>query len=911
MGYSMSRPICGALPLRPFSCFIAMESAINPSAPLSFFASDIEGSTRLWETQPAAMSAALIRHDALLRGAIEAHGGRIFKTVGDGCFAVFLQGEGGEALRAAVDAQLSLLTEPWPTDRAIRVRMALHAGPAERRDDDFFGPTINRLARLLSIGHGGQVLLSESAVGLVRSDLPPSAELRDMGRHRLKDLDAPEAVSMLLHEALGSEFPALKSLDSLPNNLPRQLTSFVGREPERAALADLLDEHSLVTLTGSGGTGKTRLALQIAAERPEEFSDGVWLVELAALSDPALVPQAVATAVGARESANLPPVRALEEALRDRRTLLVLDNCEHLVAACAELVEGLLQAAPKLKVLATSREPLGVAGEAIFRVPTLSTGDAKVRTATEALAHDAVRLLVERARLSDPKFVLTDRLAPAAVQICRRLDGIPLAIELAASRTKVMSLAGIAARLDDRFKLLTAGSRTALPRQQTLRATIDWSYELLEPVDQTLLRRVSVFAGGWTMEAAEAILPDEELEVWDVLDGLMRLVDKSLVVRDDEEDEPRFRLLESVRQYGAEKLGEEESAGTRERHAEFYAAMVGEAEEGMRGSDQAAWLERLEREHDNVRATLALAKSRPDLCERALGLIGAIGRFWTVRGYLSEGREWIEMVLACAPEEPSEAQVNAWLTAGQLAYWQGDSAAGRRFAENGLRLSRDLGDRAGETRSLFRLGFACLADGELTKARASFEEALALSKEAGEPYGIPHLLNAVGEVAYAEGDYAEAKGRYQEALALFRKFEDDRSIASVLKNLATLACREDDFESAHAYLVEGLAIRRALGNTTGIAGTLDGFGILAACQGRHERAVFMLAASHVLHESSGSRPEPSDAAHIEEIRAEADRVLGHEGFDATWTSGLSAPLEIVADLAISGGEPAATVATVQ
>ena len=860
MGYSIGQALSRDLLSPTIFVFRTMQPSTGPGALLSFFASDIEGSTRLWETQPAAMSAALIRHDALLRGAIEAHGGRVFKTVGDGCFAVFLEGGAIEALRAAFDAQLALRAESWPTNRPIRVRMALHAGPAERRDEDFFGPTINRLARLLSIGHGGQVLLSESAAVLARPSLPPQTDLRDMGRHRLKDLDAAEAVSMLVHAELGDDFPALKSLDALPNNLPRQLNSFVGREEEQRAVAALLETEALVTLTGSGGTGKTRLAVQTAAEALEGFPDGVWLVELASLSDPALVPQAVATAAGVREGAHLPPPRALVEALRNRTSLIVLDNCEHVIGACADLVEELLQASPGLKVLATSREPLNVHGEATFRVPTLSTGDPKVRTAAEALAHDAVRLLVNRARLSDPRFVLTDRLAPAAVQVCRRLDGIPLAIELAASRTKVMSLDGIAARLDDRFRLLTAGSRTALPRQQTLRATIDWSYDLLETTDQTLLRRVSAFAGGWTMEAAEAVLPDEEIEVWDVLDGLMRLVDKSLVIRDDEGEEPRFRLLESVRQYGAEKLDDAEGAAVRERHAGFFAALVDSAEDGLRGSDQAAWLQRLEREHDNIRATLTFCLARPDLIERALGLVGSIGRFWTVRGYLSEGREWIEEVLARASETPSVAQANAWLTAGQLAYWQGDGAAGRRFGENGLRLSRELGDRGGEVRSLFRLGFACLSDGELVRARTCFEEAILLSKEAGEPYGIPHLLNALGEVAYAEGDYAEATRRYREALALFRDFEDDRSVASALKNLASVACRADDFANAHAYLVEGLGIRRSLGNTTGIAVTLDSFGVLAACQGRHARAVFMIAAAHALHEANG-KPIRADGGH--------------------------------------------------
>ena len=870
--------------------------------PTTFLASDIEGSTRLWEGQPREMSRALIRHDALVRQAIEDAGGRVFKTVGDGFFACFPTVAG--ALEAALAAQRSLAAEGWDTDRPIKVRMALHAGHAEVRDGDFFGPTINRLARLLAIGHGGQILLSETAAALSREGMPAGLALREMGRHRLKDLDQAEAVSMLAHPELEAEFLPLKSLDALPNNLPRQLTNFVGREAEMADVGELLARSTLVTLTGAGGTGKTRLALQIAADALEEFPDGVWLIELAPLRDEGLVPQAIAAVVGVREGANLPVAKALVEGLRDRRVLLVLDNCEHLLAACAKIVDDLLRVAPGVKVVATSREPLNLAGEALYRVPILAVGKGKVETAVGAMRLDAVRLLVDRARLSDPRFELSDRFASAAVAVCRRLDGIPLAIELAASRVKVLSLDQIAARLDDRFRLLTAGSRTALPRQQTLKATIDWSFELLEPSEQILLRRVSVFAGGYSLEAAEEVCADEILEGWEVLDGLMRLVDKSLVVHEADDLDARYRLLESVRQYGAEKLPPEEGEATRERHCRHYAALVMEAEEGLLGPDQALWLERLEREHDNVRAALAFCRTRPDRCEESLGIVAAIGRFWTVRGYLSEGREWIEGVLACAPGGPSEAKAGAWRTAGQLAYWQGDSAAGRRFGEESLAICRALGDESGEAKSLFRVGFACLAEGDLAAARARFEEALALGVRIGDKGGIPHLLNAMGEVAYAEGDLVEAKARYRDALERFRGFGDARSIASVLKNLANVARDVRDFPTAQAHLAEGLALREGLGNATGVAATLDAFGVLAAAQGRLERATFLLAAAHTLHEESGSRPEPAEATRIDALRARADDRLGREAFDALWEAGLAADPAEVARIATEDAEPA-------
>ena len=874
----------------------------NPAnGPTIFLASDIEGSTRLWEEQPAEMSLALIRHDALLRQTIRDAGGSVFKTVGDGFFASFPTVLGG--MEAVLAAQLALAREAWPTGRTIRVRMALHVGFAEVRDGDFYGPTINRLARLLAIGHGGQILLSEEASGLAQEGLPGGSVLREMGRHRLKDLDQAEAVSMLVHPDLDAEFPPLKSLDALPNNLPRQLTSFVGRERELDEVRELFGRSALVTLTGTGGTGKTRLALQVAADAQEEFPDGVWIVDLAPLREEGLVAQAIAATVGVRESANVTVLKALVEGLRDKRTLLLLDNCEHLLAACATIADDLLRIAPRLKVIATSREPLNVPGEALYRVPMLSVGRGPVRTAVEAMALDAVRLLVERARLSDPRFELTDRFAAAAVAICRRLDGIPLAIELAASRTKVLSLEGIAARLDDRFRLLTAGSRTALPRQQTLKATIDWSFDLLEEADQALLRRVSVFNGGWSLEAAEEVCADETIDVYGVLDGLVRLVDKSLVVHEADDLTARYRLLESVRQYAVEKLSPEEGLATRECHAHHYAEFVTRAEDGLLGPDQAIWLEGLEREHDNVRAALAFCRTQPDHCEKALSIVSAIGRFWTVRGYLSEGREWIESLLACAPGGPTEAKAGAWRTAGQLAYWQGDSAAGRRFGEESLAICRALGDESGETKSLFRLGFACLAECDLAPARAYFEQALELGKRIGDAGGIPHLLNAVGEVAYAEGDLDEAKARYGEALVRFRSAGDARSIASVLKNLANVARDERDTATAHRHLVEGLELRQVLGNATGIAATLDAFGVLAATQGRLERATFLLAAAHTLHEANGSRPEPAEANRIDVLRAEADERLGREAFDALWEAGLAADADEIARLAAEDAEP--------
>jgi predicted ATPase/class 3 adenylate cyclase len=873
------------------------------AASMTLLFSDVEGSTRLWESEPKEMNVALRRHDAILRNAIESHGGHVFKTVGDGFYATFA--DGGHAVQAALQAQFALQAEEWPTTRAIKVRMALHTGSPEARDGDFFGPVLNRLARLLSAGHGGQVLLSQAAMIQACEVLPPECRLLDLGQHRLSDLERPEQVSMLLHPDLRSEFPALKSLDSFPNNLPRHLSSFVGRRQELEQLARLMEEGILVTVSGSGGTGKSRLALQSAAENMERYPDGIWFVELAALSEGDLIPQMVANALGVREGTGVTVDRALADHLKNKTALLLLDNCEHLIEPCARFVETALQAAPKLKVVVTSREPLGLRGEAIFRIPSLPVPDAShVKTAKDALASDAVRLLVERAQSIQPQFELTDSSAVFAVHVCQRLDGIPFAIELAASRLRALTLKQISERLDDRFGLLTSGFRTALPRQQTLRAMIDWSHDLLDESEKVLLRRLAVFVGGCTLEAAEEVCHDGSLGDLELLESLARLVDKSLVVHSDTVDPPRYRMLETVRQYAGEKLTQSgEEPMMRERHAGYFSRFCGEVEEKLTGPDQLRWLDVIESEHDNIRAVLAFCRDHADHVELGLSLVGAIGRFWTVRGYLTEGRSWIDPLLKTAGSELTENMATACRTAGQLAYWQGDSQAGRRYGEMSLKVCRAIGDQRGETISLFRIGFAALAEGDLLAARSSFEQARDLGTAIGDDAGMPHLINALGEVSWAEGKIDEAKQYFEESLKLFQTAGDRRSIAGVMKSLAMVACEEDRLDESLNYLREGLAIRRELQNETGIAVTLDCLGVVVARRGPVSRAVLLLAAAHSLHVNHGSRPEPGDAARIDAAKAAADKALGYEAFDQLWQRGLGLPLEEVIELALTDENP--------
>ena len=486
---------------------------LPPTGTVTFLFTDIEGSTKLAQQHPAEWESARQRHHAILREATEAHQGYVFQVIGDAFCVAFPTAS--DALQAALDAQRALQAEAWG-ETPIRVRMGLHTGAADARDGDYHGYlTLAHVQRVMSTAYGGQTLVSNATASLLSGQLPDGAALRDMGEHRLKGLLNPEHLWQWSPPDLPQDFPPLQSLNAIPNNLPIQVTSFVGRERELAELQRLLTTTRLLTLTGSGGTGKTRLSLQVAAEVLDNFKDGVWFVELAPLADPALVPQTVATVLGVREEPGRPLLATLIDWLRPKQLLLILDNCEHLIDACARLADAVLHAGRETQILASSREALGIAGETAYRVPSLecpNAAQASQETVEQLTQYAAVQLFIERATQSLTTFTVTNANAPAVAQICYRLDGIPLAIELAAARVRGLSVEQIAARLDDSFQLLTGGSRTALPRQQTLRALIDWSYNLLSEPEQRLLQRLSVFAGGWTLEAAEAVGAGEGIE---------------------------------------------------------------------------------------------------------------------------------------------------------------------------------------------------------------------------------------------------------------------------------------------------------------------------------------------------------------------------------------------------------------
>jgi len=863
-----------------------------PTGTVTFLFTDIEGSTDLLERLgDRRYAGVLAEHHRLLRSIFTEGGGREISTHGDAFLVAFRRA--GDALNTAVAAQRKIAAHDWPGGASLRVRMALHTGEPVTVAGDYVGLDMHRAARICAAGHGAQILLSLTTRILVEDRLPSGVSLRDLGLHRLRDLQQPERVFQVLHPDLPADFPPLRSFETQATNLPRQLTSFIGREREMAEVKRLLRTARLLTLTGTGGAGKTRLAIQVAGDVVGAYADGLWMVELGALSDPARVPQAVASALGVREVAGRPLLEALVDYLKGRRLLLVLDDCEHLVAACAHLTETLLRACPDLQILATSREVLNIAGEVTFPVPSLSVPDPQPVFSLEHLVlYEAVRLFVDRAMLAQPAFALTARNAPAVAQVVRRLDGIPLAIELAAARVKVLPVEQIAARLDDRFRLLAGGSRTTLPRHQTLRAAIDWSYELLPEKERAVLRRLSVFAGGWTLEAAEAVCAGDGVEASDVLPLLTQLVLKSLVLTEEQVGGVRYRLLETVRQYSRDRLMESgEAAGVRERHRDWYVVLAERAESELVGADQAAWFDRLETEHDNLRQALEWSLESHE-AEAGLRLAGAAWRFWFVRGYLAEGRGWLEGLLRTGGEAPAAVRAKALKAAGNLAvFGQGDHASGRSLYEESLAIWRKLGHKQGVATLLSNLAALVSGQGDHAAARALYEESLAICRELKDQWGTASALNNLGFASYRQGDYVAARNSYQESLAIWRELKDKQSIARAVTNLGLVATREKQYEQSRALCDEGLVIRHELGDKQGIAESLEALAGLAAAQEQYERAARLFGAVEALREAIGALLPPADRPDYDRS-VEATRAgLGEEGFASAWAEGRSIPLD--------------------
>ena len=935
-----------------------------PTGTVTFLFTDIEGSTRLLEARPEAYRAALAWHDAIIRGAVAAHGGIIFQTRGDGLCAAFASPV--EAARAALDAQCALRDEAWVDAGPLKSRMSLHTGEVECQDGEYFGQPLHRCARLMDSAHGGQVVLSAAAATLAGESLPPGAGLKDLGEHRLRDIARPERIYQLTLDGLPSDFPPLRTLTLIPNNLPTQVTAFIGREQQIQSVRDMLlrPDTRLVTLTGPGGTGKTRLALQVAADLAGTFADGIYFVPLASVTDPDLVPFSIAQALGVREAAGRSIVALLTDTLRQKQLLLMLDNFEQVVDA-APIVAELLLAAPQLRLLVTSRAALRLYGEREYPVPPLDLPDRRSETsATHVAQFEAVRLFVDRASAARPDFALDDGNAADVAEICQRLDGLPLAIELAAARIRALTPGAMLQRMERRRPLLTGGARDLPARQRTLRDTIAWSYDLLEPDEMTLFRRLAVFRG-CTLESAETVCAGEPTRPGattialpplglDVLDGIESLAEKSLLRREEAPDgQPWYRMLETVREYALERLEEcGEADVVHRRHALAAVRFAESAEDDIYGPEQALWFARVDQEHDNLRAALDWCEER-GYAEPALRICVALWWFWSRHGHVQEGRERLASVLARFPLGPSsqrvELRAKALYGLGLLASSQGDFRAARAALEEGLSLRRAVGNAIGVLNSLEGLGTILCFGGAYDAARQYLEEALDLARRLGQDLHYASALNTLGNVYYelgefeiarryfaeshlflkddpehsgsifslaavalAQGNLDEAEALMAEALDRYRQIGNPRVEALGLATLGGVAIARGEYVRAYVYLRDSVAIQRQLGDAVTVAQVLDRFVELAVAQGRAEGALRVAGASTALRERAGTPRQQGGRDRLERLLAPARQAQDSQVAEAAWQAGRALDLDdaIAAALAITEpGQPSDTPAS--
>ncbi len=848
-----------------------------PSGTVTLLFTDIEGSTRHWEERRQAMADALRRHDELVRAAIEENGGYVFKAVGDEFCAAFWRASDGIA--AAIALQRALAGEDWSSIGGLAVRMALHSGATDERQGDYFGPAVNRVARLLAVCHGGQVVTSAATAQLLRGMMTEHTELLDLGEHRLKDLADPERVWQLVAPGLAETFPPLRSLDSFPNNLPRQRTALIGRDDVVAEVKALMADSALVTLTGTGGVGKTRVALQVGADLLDGFADGVWLVEFAPLDDPSLAASTIASALGVAEQPGRPAFETLLHYLKRKRLLLILDNCEHLVGEIARISNAILRDCPQVRLLATTREPLRIEGEKVYAMPSLAVPlPGASLTAQEALHYGGIALFVQRAEGSDAKFQLTDKDASTIGEICRRLDGIALAIELAAARVKVLAPRQLARKLDERLSLLAGGSRTALPRHQTMRALIEWSYDLLSPKEQRLFGRLSIFTGGWALDEVSPVCGDldatvgDAIESWEALDLLASLVDKSLVQPEFSANGTRYRLLESTREYAREKLlesGEHEAvAGA---HARAYLELAQRIDDMHERTPRRDLHELIEPERENWRSAVdwALLKRGDFVLGQHLVATLGYGSWW-----LLAATEWLRWLRAaregadentppnvCARLDLAEASRNAALyqfketqAAAERALGQyknlgdplgvaraqhmvgnslvvlGKTKEGEELLEAALTVFRRLEAHRGVSLALICLASARVRVGDLAAARVLCAEAVSSSKLIDGEHGAPEYKGFLAELEFQVGDVEAALRVAAQALEAFRELNQRDHVVQALCNMAAYSIALDRFVEARTQAREALALaaREEHGVFTAVA--LQHLGAIAALQ---------------------------------------------------------------------------------
>lgn len=826
-----------------------------PSGTLTFLFTDLEGSTRLWESDPERMRLAMVRHDKLIESRVERYHGFVVRPRGEGDsrFAVFPRAT--DAIAAASLIQRAFFIEPWDLPTPLRVRLALHTGEADLRLGDYYGSAVNRCARLRSAAHGGQTLISMVTVGLVQDALPEGIRLRDLGEYDLKDLRRSEHIYQLIIPGLPKDFPPLKVNQTLHNNLPLALTSFIGRQMEITQVKQFLTSTRLLTITGSGGAGKTRLALRVGTDLVEHFPDGVWWVDLVSLTNPALVPQFIANTLTIHEEVGRPLVQTLLDNLRTKNLLLILDNCEHLLEEIPHLSEKLLRGAPHLRILATSREPLGLTGETIWCIPPLTSPDPLEPIDLDKLVtFESVTLFVARAAAVKPGFTLTPQNVLPITEICTRLEGIPLAIELAAARVKVLSASEIAARLVDCFHLLGDEGRTTLTRQQTLRAVMDWSYNLLAEKERLLFQRLSVFAGGWSLSSAESICAGGLLQPAEILNLLAHLVDKSLVVAEHHSGSERYRFLETIRQYARERLrNNDEEEPFAHKHAEHFLDLVEQSYADLWGPKQEDRLLLLEREHDNLRAALDWMVGDPNRGEMLLRMAATIWRFWQIHGNITEGRTWLEHALATNQDAPAQLRANALRGAGKFAHQQGDYQQAMTLHTQGLNLFREIGDKVGIARQLNALGEIAQIQGDYSQAANLHTESLALHYENGDREGIAASLEQLGIIARDHGQYHSARELLEESLKLNRERGDRLHTALSLNNLGVVAHFLCEYKHAISLYEQAVAISRQLKDRTGIANTLQNLAVVTKDQGDFTRSANLYHECLELRESFGDK----------------------------------------------------------
>jgi predicted ATPase/class 3 adenylate cyclase len=855
-----------------------------PTGTVTFVFTDIEGSTQLVSQLGDRFPSVLDEHHRVLREVFAEHRGVEVSTEGDAFFVVFTSAQ--DAATAAVYAQRALADHDWGEGIAVRVRLGMHTGEGSLVGDNYGGIDVHRAARISSVGHGGQIVLSETTRTLVEPGLPNDVRIKDLGEHGLKDLDRREHLYQLCIDGLPSDFPALRSLQARPNNLPVTLTSFIPRDEEVVEVIRLLGSNRLVTLTGPGGTGKTRLGIEVATRSLVDFKDGVFVVLLASVTDPDLVASSIAEALGVREQGMTPISTLLKDFIGPKKLLLLLDNFEQLVSAGGFVTE-ILAAAPGVKAVVTSRAALRVSGEQEYPVPPMTAPNPERVSSPEGLSgYEAVELFVQRAGAVKPNFVLSNENARSVAEICWRLDGLPLAIELAAARIRLLTPDDIVKRLGRSLSLLAGGARDLPARQRTLRGAIDWSYDLLDESMQAFFRRLGVFMGGFSLEGADEICnPGEELGV-NSLDTLEALVENSLVKHFETDDrETRFRMLETIREFAVEKLeAAGDDGGTRGRHADFYRSFVMEGSPGLTSSTETANL--FEAEHGNLRAALgwSIANEEAGL---ALEMGSAMWRFWMLRSHLAEGERWMSDILSMPGAAERDAlRAKGVMALGSVKYWQNDFVATRRHYEEGLEILRVLNDKPGIAEALYNLAFVYLIDRDAAGARSRFEESRRLAQDLGDEQGLANTAWGLAMTAIHERDWGAAQRFGEETEARFTKLNDWFGISLAHFVFFQIARYKGDYDEAERLTREYLDLTTAMDDMVSAFTVMDMYVVVAMGRGNHERAVKLGGAAQALREVYGGG-SPPPLVDVDDPREKARGILSDTRIDELWAEGLA------------------------